>query len=980
MSMLRSIRTPKYAKFKSMEGGYTTSNYTADEKSDDLGKLAETVGLSAAEIAAYGTAISSAANDSLKGVALDNYIDAVADRKYDVLGVYGGGDLAIYEPTDNTETTDVIIDGCALTSIKQVYGGGNAASTPATKVRINAAYEIHEAFGGGNGKDAYELDGKWYENPGANIGYYATYHHDTSSGGTSKADPYPAIENDGTGDYEDARTPEKRRENYSYGTGTAHLEITGGRIHVTYGGSNTRGNVRAEAVTGTEDAGVCDMEIDKSYTAGKHADTDAQSRVDAKCVEQYQAAIYGGSVDANVYNDVVIDITNGTYGKVYGGNDTRGQIFGSITINVHEEGCKPIVIDSLFVGGKLADYSIYGFKSDKSARTKAEYDVLSPAEKAKITVQRDPQINIISATKIGSIYGGGYNAKVIGNPSVNVNMEEGFIPKKYVDEKPGDFSVGDHVAHVVYDKGTVDYTYKVLRQEDGKAILDIGTIGSIYGGGFKGDVQGNTSVAIGTGEWLSFTGKRETTDADGKVYTYNSETNKWDWTKTVGETTTSGTVDVKPVPARNAATITGNVFGGGEGEALESGEDAFYCKSAMVGVVDTDEGSTSVTIANGTVGTLDNESKLVAGTGNVYGGGEIGRVEKNTVVTIGEAPVEGRTDYNAKFTPIIRGNVFGAGKGVATHGYSALVRGNSTVTIQGAAKVERSVYGGGEKATIGRYNVVDGRPTTPAGGGVCTVIVKDDAEIGPDDMIMTRSGGPDDTGYIFGAGQGVTPGIYTFKGNDKPHQMNGSSQWTTINTKADYLSFIETLGLAAETHVTVSGNAFIKGSVYGGAENGYVQTNTNVTIQDSCQIGNGYVQRNDAGEMLASPYSLNRRYTSKEWAKGRLYKDGETNYTSSLPECASWPYGKTIIYQEQSHTIYAPHDIFAQTTAGNEEKYEDVAMKRNMKMVLLLVAVVLRLLTDIPSMVMSSVVVLVTIRMLQVSGTSLPVLSVERQR
>ena len=124
---------------------------------DDLGKLAETVGLSAAQIAAYGTAISSAATDSLKGVALDNYIDAVADRKYDVLGVYGGGDLAIYEPTDNTETTDVIIDGCALTSIKQVYGGGNAASTPATKVRINAAYEIHEAFGGGNGKDVYEL-------------------------------------------------------------------------------------------------------------------------------------------------------------------------------------------------------------------------------------------------------------------------------------------------------------------------------------------------------------------------------------------------------------------------------------------------------------------------------------------------------------------------------------------------------------------------------------------------------------------------------------------------------------------------------------------------------------------------------------------------------------------------------------------------------------------------------------------------------
>ena len=169
----------------------------------------------------------------------------------------------------------------------------------------------------------------------------------------------------------------------------------------------------------------------------------------------------------------------------------------------------------------------------------------------------------------------------------------------------------------------------MLRKEDGKAILAIGSIGTIYGGGYKGDVQGNTSVAIGTGEWLSQSGKRETTDADGKVYTYNSTTGEWDWTKTVGETTTTGTVEDKPVPSRNAATITGNVFGGGEGEAsTTSGGDAFFCKSAMVGVdgdgLTNPDGGTSVIIANGTVGTLD-AGKLVEGTGNVYGGGKIGR-------------------------------------------------------------------------------------------------------------------------------------------------------------------------------------------------------------------------------------------------------------------------------------------------------------------------------------------------------------------
>ena len=43
---------------------------------------------------------------------------------YDVMAVYGGGNLAAYEPAGGkttTNSTNVIIDGCGLTSIKQVY-------------------------------------------------------------------------------------------------------------------------------------------------------------------------------------------------------------------------------------------------------------------------------------------------------------------------------------------------------------------------------------------------------------------------------------------------------------------------------------------------------------------------------------------------------------------------------------------------------------------------------------------------------------------------------------------------------------------------------------------------------------------------------------------------------------------------------------------------------------------------------------------
>ncbi|UKK47955.1 chitobiase/beta-hexosaminidase C-terminal domain-containing protein [Prevotella sp. E9-3] len=870
----------KYAKFKSMEGGYTLTNYKDNTDDDDLKKIALSV-LTTDEIEAFEGQIDGGADATAKTAALNKYIEAIADKKYDVLGVYGGGDLARYEPTDiRNENTEVIIDGCDVTSIKQVYGGGNAASTPANNVRINAAYEIHEAFGGGNGDDAYELNGKWYENPGANVGYYATFHHDTTDPekGTTQSNPYPRVEND------NAKTKENRRANYSYGKGTATLVITGGYVHSTFGGSNERGNVREEVVTIKEGAGVCPMTVDRSYPAGNHADTDGTAKLESGCQDAYQAAIYGGANAANVYSDVVIDITNGSYGKIYGGNDTSGRIYGSITINVHEEGCKPIVIGEIYAGGKGVDapYSIYGYEDNGSIRTKAEYEALSPEKKAEIRVNRDPQINIISATKIGTIYGGGDEAQVIGSPSINVNMKNGYVPKKYVNEKPADFSVGDHVG--TDHEGLIDsYTVKEIDGE-GKAILELGTIGSIYGGGRLADVQGDTHVEIGTGKWLNASGQRETTDADGKVYTYNTATGKWDWILKVGdEITSSGTVDVAPVPARNAATITGNVFGGGKGKA-----DTFECEKAMVGVDDTDMGSTSVVIANGSVG------------GSVYGGGEIGRVKKDTEVTVG---VEGEVANDSKFKPEIVGNVFGAGQGVETHGYSGLTRGNSTVTIQGLAKIKGSVYGGGEKATVGQYDIdVNGKPTTPISGGVCTVTIKDNAEIGPDNMVMnnTTTGKPDDAGHVFGAGKGVIPGDYTYADNEHKPQKASGATLVYIDTEDDYIDHIETLGLASETHVTVGGNAFVKGSVYGGSENGYVQTDTHVTIEGTCQIGAGY----DTDHSLSLP-----KYAEEEFIDPKVTPVTEENV---LQECNHWPYG-----EQDGEDKFAPYDPYTHTVGDD---------------------------------------------------------------
>ncbi len=1004
---------------------------------------------------------------------------SISEVRYDVKAVYGGGNLSKYEPADPTPTeegneteekTEVIIEGCDYTSIQQVYGGGNAAAAPATKVTVYECYEIDEVFGGGNGKDKYSLkegnETKWYQNPGADVGYYKFASHAKTGNGDdigSEAKPYVA-KDDTRYDTKEERLAET---SLHYGTGITETYIKGGRIHAVYGGSNTKGVIRTRAISRYNQDGDCTMSIDETYGAGKNASIDGVIDVEMQCAHGIEY-VFGGAKNANLNSDINLKITNGSSLKrVFGGNNISGQVNGSITVTIEEGGCEPIHIEELYSGGYLAPYSIYGYayarehegeenesinygtyktKADTDEdgnpvtqyvpREKAEFDALkamlsdleeqneadlSQQDKNLLNLLRnelnglprqDPRINVISASRIDNIFGGGYKATVVGSPHVNVNMTRGKVDESFVTEHS---NFTDEEGYKDPDTGVL--LYKCV---DDDGTLEIGTIGNIYGGGNMANIIGNTYVEIGTGKWISSWDASgnpvwETKDADNNTYTYklktpasyyttDEECNQYNATLTgalnssdeltaeqatayntamspstnkeegntlsseeanaynatldgavrVGEEKTAAVwawynnedntdegTTTAPTPTRNAARITGNVFGGGKGVA-----DTFTCEKAMVGIDGAGadnvnypngypDGNTNVTIGNGTI------------EGNVYGGGEIGRVEMNTTVTIG-------VDDDDNSMPIIQGDVFGAGQGVDTHGYSGLVRGNPTVIVQGKAKVRGNVYGGGEIASVARYKVKTD-PTDPdaptgwpmgmpyalknANSGFCTVTIRDYAEIGPDDaMLMTADRGPDDAGHVFGAGKGILPSNYDYdSGVDgdnsykidehKPKRMDNNSHWEYFTSEPAYIGFIQTLALASETNVTIGDHAFVKGSVYGGSMNGIVQYNTHVTIEDDCQIGVGFVQMNDDGEYLNTKLGVNRRYTDKEWEAGHLFVEGDpefaltdgenpviadeaertlrsavgsNNYTTSLPECASWPY----------ESPYAPYDLY----------------------------------------------------------------------
>ena len=437
---------------------------------------------------------------------VDNGTNVKASDKnettFNMEAVYGGGNEAAYIPADATTSSPykatVIIDGCSLTSISEVYGGGNAASVPASEVTVNGCYEIGKLFGGGNGLQAMDDS---TANPGANVGFY------TVTGST--AEEIATI----TANKDDAywSTPANQ-----YGTGTAQVNLLGGRIHHVFGGSNTKGTVRVDANVALNEAkgdggtAICPLGVDEVYGGGNNAYMNGSAGVDLGCVS-YMKEIYGGAKNADIKGDIELTITSGHFDRVFGGNNVGGTIDGSITVNIEETGCNPVTIGELYGCGNAAAYT-------------------TPEGKSQ------PTINLRSFTSIGRVFGGGLGAGAVvtGSPTININTVVG---KNASPASPWTYN-GATVRY--YDDANnpslTTSTVTLPTHAAGK----IGAIGMVFGGGNAAAVHGDTYINIGTKETTTF----ESIDDD-------DSTDENEKVKTIDYTNGEG------------ADIRGNVFGGG---------------------------------------------------------------------------------------------------------------------------------------------------------------------------------------------------------------------------------------------------------------------------------------------------------------------------------------------------------------------------------------------------------------------------------
>ena len=240
-------------------------------------------------------------------------------------------------------------------------------------------------------------------------------------------------------------------------------------------------------VVALNDAGTCTFQVGDVYGAGNEAEMYGNGNLIIGCIPGLNE-IYGGAKNANIYGDVSLTITNGTFGKVFGGNNLGGNISGKIKVLIEETGCRPVIIGDLYGGGNLAAYTAP--TTGTSSQDGTEYD------------GNYPIVEVKSCTSIDRVFGGGLGVPanelelisdptekaaakakgvITGNPHVNIGLVE------------GKFANGG-------DYGTTHFP--AISNKWGNKL---GTIGEVYGGGNAADIEGDTYVNIATTETVTLT-------------------------------------------------------------------------------------------------------------------------------------------------------------------------------------------------------------------------------------------------------------------------------------------------------------------------------------------------------------------------------------------------------------------------------------------------------------------------------------------
>ena len=631
----------------------------------------------------------------------------------------------------------------------------------------------------------------------------------------------------------------------------------------------------------------------------------------------------GGNSTVNITSNTVL-----VEGNVYGGGDA-GSVTGNSNVIMSGGTVGVIGYDNLVGGSYTKAVHTSGgrlFGGGRGNRNNAEY----------ARVNGNANVTISGGHVLYNVYGGG---------------ELGSVGQHTPDPTTGDFLPVDNtgLAKVTITGGQVGPAPKTDAGYNIPIALD-GTDGYVFGGG-KGVSDDWITVPTEhpySGQYYAFANVNNT-EVTIQMGDWDPDNNKYDriWGSSFGGAEDGHVLgDAKTyfvsglMGTKGSTSYDGNIFGGGRN----------YSKANYnAGRV---RGNTEVEMTGGQIyGNIYGGGRLALTGVDLYGniltdvpGSDLKYGHTHVMVKGGkvgnDTPVDGIPFINT-FTEHAIGDVYGGGmgdmEGIVGHPKASallvsLVK-NTKVEISEVdpdvpTRILGTVFGGGELASVGQFtwnlNVDDplfvddpddpaydpNHPTAKtigdiqlvAGTGKAEVIVRG-GTIGVDRMNMSyelvgwdgtgEDNGTEkyklkynyDIGHVFGGGEGKVddPGNYA--------TINPSSSTPDIHSNKSLLDLMASVG---ETDVTISGSAWVKGAVYGGAYSGHVMRDTKVTIEGG-QIGAGNNTKDDKDEQ----YENIKFVSPLNYATLEDITAGDT-----LSECVHWGYDKTTNHPFDAIAIY----------------------------------------------------------------------------
>ena len=329
-------------------------------------------------------------------------------------------------------------------------------------------------------------------------------------------------------------------------------------------------------------------------------------------------------------------------------------------------------------------------------------------------------------------------------------------------------------------------------------LTDCKVLTNFYGGGNLGGVIGNVSSTLKNTEVLgsAFGAGYSASVPEVKIYEKDKRYPTINVYTGIITPTPEGSGTPKVYTWTNKTSLGGQTLSTSNPTVTIGGKNYIFTAESL-GNLGTVTGLVTLNIEGSTT---------VAGS--VYGGGEESAVDGNT-----DVKVKGGTIGTIGKGGMEYGNVYGGGKGSIEDVRHGIVKGDTKVTIENTGTgdnmivpfIRHNVYGGGAYGSVGTYtyasDAADAAITGRTSGGKAEVII---------------TGGTFGTtgssnGMIFGSSRGDV---------GAPGEIHDKLAWV-------YITKVE---IGTEGSGSVFTTPTIKGSVYGGGENGHVFNNAAVNI------------------------------------------------------------------------------------------------------------------------------------------------------